>query len=236
MITVAVCDDEKYLMDQIRKLVSEFFRGKNTEASVVCFSNGEDLLKYDKSIDILFLDIQMNGMDGMEAAKELRNRSFGGYIIFITILEEMVFQSFEVQAYDYLVKPIEEKKFKRTMERLFASMKNVNEEKLLVQKGYERSIISFDDIVFCEIIDRKVYLHLASADVVDFYDRIENLEARLDSRFFRCHRSYLINLKYLKSYKNGVAYMENGKEIPISRLRGKAFSEVVLQYMKEWRL
>lgn len=236
MITVAICDDEKYLMDQIRKLVSEFFRGKNTEASIVCFSNGEDLLKYDKSIDILFLDIQMNGMDGMEAAKELRNRNFGGYIIFITILEEMVFQSFEVQAYDYLVKPIEEKKFKRTMERLFASMKNVNEEKLLVQKGYERSIISFDDIVFCEIIDRKVYLHLASADVVDFYDRIENLEARLDSRFFRCHRSYLINLKYLKSYKNGVAYMENGKEIPISRLRGKAFSEVVLQYMKEWRL
>lgn len=236
MITVAVCDDEKYLTDQIKKLVSEFFRGKNTEASVVCFSNGEDLLKYDKSIDILFLDIQMNGMDGMEAAKELRNRNFGGYIIFITILEEMVFQSFEVQAYDYLVKPIEEKKFKRTMERLFASMKNVNEEKLLVQKGYERSIISFDDIVFCEIIDRKVYLHLASADVVDFYDRIENLEARLDSRFFRCHRSYLINLKYLKSYKNGVAYMENGKEIPISRLRGKAFSEVVLQYMKEWRL
>lgn len=236
MITVAVCDDEKYLTDQINKLVSDFFRGKNTEASVVCFSNGEDLLKYDKSIDILFLDIQMNGMDGMEAAKELRNRNFGGYIIFITILEEMVFQSFEVQAYDYLVKPIEEKKFKRTMERLFASMKNVNEEKLLVQKGYERSIISFDDIVFCEIIDRKVYLHLASADVVDFYDRIENLEARLDSRFFRCHRSYLINLKYLKSYKNGLAYMENGKEIPISRLRGKAFSEVVLQYMKEWRL
>lgn len=236
MITVAVCDDEKYLTDQIKKLVSDFFRGKNMEASVVCFSNGEDLLKYDKSIDILFLDIQMNGMDGMEAAKELRSRNFGGYIIFITILKEMVFQSFEVQAYDYLVKPIEEKKFKRTMERLFASMKNVNEEKLLVQKGYERSIISFDDIVFCEIIDRKVYLHLASAEVVDFYDRIENLEARLDSRFFRCHRSYLINLKYLKSYKNGVAYMENGKEIPISRLRGKAFSEVVLQYMKEWRL
>lgn len=236
MITIAVCDDEKYLTDQIRKLVSDFFRGKNMEVSIVCFSQGEDLLKYEKSIDILFLDIQMNGMDGMEAAKELRSRNFGGYIIFITILKEMVFQAFEVQAYDYLVKPIEEKKFKRTMERLFASMKNVNEEKLLVQKGYERSIISFDDIVFCEIIDRKVYLHLASADVVDFYDRIENLEDRLDSRFFRCHRSYLINLKYLKSYKNGVAYMENGKEIPISRLRGKAFSEVVLQYMKEWRL
>ena len=108
--------------------------------------------------------------------------------------------------------------------------------KLLVQKGYERIIISFDEIVFAEIIDRKVYLHLTTSEVVDFYDRIENLEAKLDSRFFRCHRSYLINMRYLKSYKNGVAYMETGKEIPVSRLRSKAFSEVILQYMKEWRL
>ena len=205
------------------------------ETSIICFSCGEELLRYDKSIDILFLDIQMEGMDGMETAKKLRSRNFKGYLIFVTVLEEMVFQSFEVQAYDYLVKPVEEKRFAKTMERLFASMQNVSEEKLLVQKGYERSIISFEEIVFAEVIDRKVYLHLVSSEVVDFYDKIENLEERLDSRFFRCHRSFLINLKYLKSYKNGVAYMENGKEIPISRLRSKAFSEVILQYMKSWR-
>lgn len=236
MITVAICDDEKRTAVQIRKLVSGFFREKNMETSVVCFSSGEELLQHGKSIDILFLDMQMKGMDGMEAARKLRSRNFKGFLIFITVLKEMVFQSFEVQAYDYLVKPVEEKQFARTMERLLISMNSVNEEKLLVQKGYERNIISFADIVFAEVIDRKVYLHLASSEVIDFYDRIENLEERLDGRFFRCHRSFLINLQYLKSYKNGVAYMENGKEIPISRLRNKAFSEVVLQYMKEWRL
>lgn len=235
MIRIAICDDEKQTADQIRKLVSRFFREKNMESSVVCFSGGEELLQYDKNIDVLFLDIQMEGMDGMETARKLRNRNFRGFLIFITILKEMVFQSFEVQAYDYLVKPVGEKKFAGTMERLLVSMNNAGEEKLLVQKGYERSIISFDEIVFAEIIDRKVYLHLASSGVVDFYDRIENLEERLDSRFFRCHRSYLINMRYLKSYKNGVAYMENGKEIPVSRLRSKAFSEVILQYMKDWR-
>lgn len=235
MITIAICDDEKIIAEQIKRLASVFFRTKNMETSILCFSCGEELLRYDKSIDILFLDIQMEGMDGMETARKLRSRNFKGYLIFVTVLEEMVFQSFEVQAYDYLVKPVEEKRFAKTMERLFASMQNVSEEKLLVQKGYERSIISFEEIVFAEVIDRKVYLHLVSSEVVDFYDKIENLEERLDSRFFRCHRSFLINLKYLKSYKNGVAYMENGKEIPISRLRSKAFSEVILQYMKSWR-
>lgn len=235
MIRIAICDDESRTADQVKKLASDFFREKNVEASIVCFSDGEELLKYDKNMDIIFLDIQMEGMDGMEAAGKLRHRGFKGVIIFITVLKEMVFRSFEVQAYDYLVKPIEREQFVKTMERLLVSLKNDNAEKLLVQKGYERRILSFDEIVFAEIIDKKVYLHLASSDVVDFYDRIENLEARLDSRFFRCHRSFLINLKYLRGYKNGTAYLKKGQEIPVSRLRGKAFSEVVLQYMKEWR-
>ncbi|MDE6625951.1 MAG: LytTR family DNA-binding domain-containing protein [Lachnospiraceae bacterium] len=236
MIRIAICDDEKYMCDTIRSMVSDFFRRKNMEIVISQFSSGEELLKYDKIIDILFLDIQMKDIDGMETARRLRSRKFQGFLIFITVLKEMVFRSFEVQAYDYLVKPIEQKHFEKTMERLLVSLQNANEASLLVQRGYESSIISFDDIIFCEIIDRKVYLHLVSSEVIDFYDRIENLETKLDSRFFRCHRSFLINLKYLKSYKSGVAYMENGKEIPVSRLRSKEFSRVILQYMKEWRL
>ena len=178
----------------------------------------------------------MKDMNGMETARKLRNRKFKGVLIFITILKEMVFQSFEVQAFDYLVKPIEAGCFEKTMERLLVSMKNASESSLLVQRGYESSIILFEEIVFCEVIDRKVYLHLTSSEIIDFYDRIETLETKLDSRFFRCHRSFLINLQYLKSYKNGIAYMENGMEVPVSRLRNKEFSNVILQYMKEWRL
>lgn len=94
-----------------------------------------------------------------------------------------------------------EKNFTKMMERLFLSLQDAGEANLLVQKGYESRIVSFEDIVFCEVIDRKVYLHLASSEVVDFYDRIENLETKLDGRFFRCHRSFLINMKYLRSYK-----------------------------------
>ena len=213
-------------------MASDFFRKKNREIQLRTFLSGEELLNYDGQIDILFLDIQMNGMDGLETARKLRAGKFRGFLIFITVLKEMVFQSFEVQAYDYLVKPVDEKQFRKTMERLYASMQNTSEDSLLVQQGYERRIVPKDEIVFCEVIDRKIYLNLASGEVVDYYERIENLETKLGSHFFRCHRSYLINLKHLKGYKNGTAYMDNHKEIPVSRLRSREFSGVVLQYMK----
>ncbi len=232
MIRIAICDDEKYMSDHIRQMTADFFRRKNMEADIRQFSGGEELLRYGRQIDILFLDIQMKGMDGMETARRLRERRFRGFLIFITVLGEMVFQSFEVQAYDYLVKPVDEKHFEKTMERLVVSMRSAGESSLLIQKGFESRIISLEDIIFCEIIDRKIYLNLASGEVVDYYERIENLETKLDGRFFRCHRSYLINLKYLKSYKNGTAYMEGGKAVPVSRLRSREFSGVILQYMK----
>ena len=232
MLHIAICDDEKHMSDHIRAMASDFFHKKNREIHFRTFLSGEELLSYDGQIDICFLDIQMKGMDGMETARKLRASKFRGFLIFITVLKEMVFQSFEVQAYDYLVKPVDEKQFEKTMERLYASMKNASEDSLLVQKGYEGRIIRRDEIVFCEIIDRKIYLNLASGEVVDYYERIEHLESKLDSHFFRCHRSYLINLKHLKGYKNGTACMDNGKEVPVSRLRSKEFSGVVLQYMK----
>ncbi len=232
MIRIVICDDEKHMSDHIRAMTSDFFRKKNREIQLRTFTSGEELLNYDGQIDILFLDIQMKGMDGLETARKLRADKFRGFLIFITVLKEMVFQSFEVQAYDYLVKPVDEKQFGKTMERLYTSMQNASEGNLLVQQGYERRIVPKDEIVFCEIIDRKIYLNLTSGEVVDYYERIENLESKLDSHFFRCHRSYLINLKHLKGYKNGTAYMDNGKEVPVSRLRSKEFSSVVLQYMK----
>ena len=232
MIRIAICDDEKHMSDHIRAMASDFFRKKNREIQLRTFSSGEELLSYDGQIDILFLDIQMKGMDGIETARKLRDSKFRGFLIFITVLKEMVFQSFEVQAYDYLVKPVEEKQFEKTMERLYTSMQNASEDSLLVQKGYEGRIIREEEIVFCEIIDRKIYLNLVSGEVLDYYERIENLETKLGGRFFRCHRSYLINLKHLKGYKNGTVYMDSGREVPVSRLRSKELSGVVLQYMK----
>ena len=117
MIHIAVCDDEPYMSEQIKALVSEFFRKKNREISLRMFAGGEELLKYGGPIDILFLDIQMKKIDGMETARRLRADRFQGFLIFITVLKEMVFQSFEVQAYDYLVKPVHAQRRRRPSAR-----------------------------------------------------------------------------------------------------------------------
>lgn len=235
MIHIAICDDERYMLDKLKKLVSDFFYKENIQISILQFSSGEELLNYNKPIEVLFLDIQMKNMNGMETAKKLRNHNFRGVLIFVTILKELVFQAFEVQAFDYLLKPIEEEHFKKVMNRLLISLKSAKEKSLFIQRKSENRIIFFDDIIFCEIMNRKVYLHLQSEEIIDYYDKIENLETKLDRRFFRCHRSYLINLKYLKSFRDGLAYMNNGETIPVSRLRSKEFTSVILQYMKEWR-
>lgn len=236
MINIAICDDEQVILNSIEKLVTDFFHSQNIEIKIFLFSSGEELLGIGKDIDILFLDIQMKHLNGIETARKIRSKGYKGFLIFITVLKEMVFQSFEVQPFDYLLKPIKYDNFQKTMERLLLSMKSADKENLLIQRGSESSIVSFGEIVFCEIIDRKVYLHLKSAEVIDYYDRIDNLEKKLDNRFFRCHRSYLINLQYLISYKNGFAHMVENHQIPVSRLRSKEFSNVILQYMKEWRL
>jgi len=234
MLSIAVCDDEKCMLEKIEKMAKDFFRKKNIDISVVQYSSGEELLESSKEADVIFLDIGMQGMDGIETAGKLRTHGYKGFLIFITVLKEMVFRSFEVQPFDYLVKPVQEKDFDKTMERLFLSMQDKEKGHLFVRKGHESIIISFQDIICCEIIDRKLYLYLNSGEVIDYYDRIENLEKKLDRRFFRCHRSYLINLNHLKSYRNNTAYMADGKEIPVSRLRSREFSNVILQYMKGW--
>lgn len=234
MITIAICDDESFMIKELEEALCNFFHSIHTEIHVLKFLDGLSLLQCNIPLDIVFLDIQMDGLNGMDTAKKLRNHGYTGFLIFITVLDEMVFQSFEVQAFDYLVKPLKKDAFEKTMHRLFSSLKNNSNHNLFIQKGTECMIIPFADIVYCEVINRKIFLHLSDKKMIDYYDKLEHLEKKLDQRFFKCHRSYLINLKYLRSYRHGLAYLSTGETVPVSRLRNEDFSNAVLHYIKEW--
>lgn len=235
MIKVAICDDEPFMRNNMAARLTEYMQEKNIPLQINCFSSSKELLESSSIFDILFLDIQMDAPDGMEAARILRSRGCRSLLIFITVLKEPVFDSFEVQAFDYLVKPLDDKHFWHTLDRAVGHLKSSAWQNLVIQKGNICQIIPFSQIEYCEVIGRKLYIHRENLDTVDYYDRMENLEKLVDKRFFRCHRSYLVNLDYVRKFYSGRILLSDGNEIPVSRLRGQELMQALLLHMKERR-
>lgn len=235
MIKAAVCDDEPYMQDDIIAKLSEYMKSKEVSYQLDCFSNGSELLKSNKAYDLLFLDIQMTEPNGLETAKLLRERKFCGLLIFITVLKECVFDSFEVEAFDYLLKPLEYDRFERTMDRALKTLEQKMEKRIIVKKGHTCKVLSQDEILYCEVLGRKIYLHTKDGSIIDYYCRLEEFEQQADRRFFRCHRSYLVNLDDVRGIKEGFVILSDGGKIPVSRLREQELTGALLSHMKERR-
>jgi len=196
------------------------------------FPDGRSLLA-GSGFDLIFLDIQMKRPDGMETARLLRQRGEHGLLVFVTVLKECVFNAFEVEAFDYLLKPLDDGHFKRTMDRAMEALAQRTAKSVVVQRGYARQVVPLSQIVYCEVQGRKIYLHQADGAVVDFYEKLDAFERQMDGRFFRCHRSYLINLDYVRSCRTGQAVLAQGGAVPVSRLRERDLTQALLRRMKE---
>ncbi|WP_236879360.1 LytR/AlgR family response regulator transcription factor, partial [Clostridioides difficile] len=131
-------------------------------------------------------------------------------------------------------KPLSNEKLYKTLDKIVTKLEDNESNYITIQKGYSYWKLKLADILYCEVIKRKIYVHLKK-ETIDYYETIENLERSLPTNFFRCHRSYIINLKYVSGYESGNAVMESGDRIPISRLRQQIFSKVMLEFMKNRR-
>lgn len=181
--------------------------------------------------DILISDIRMPGMDGLETARQLRQNGSRALLVFVTVLGECVFDAFEVQAFDFLLKPPDPSRFRRMMARAMAALGPG--DSLVVQRGNACRVVGFSELAYCEVQGRKIFLHLCDGSLVDYYGRMDALEKRLDGRFFRCHRSYLVNLDCVRGCGNGQAALAQGGSVPVSRLREGGFSNALLRRMRE---
>ncbi|MDE7260796.1 MAG: LytTR family DNA-binding domain-containing protein, partial [Oscillospiraceae bacterium] len=183
--------------------------------------------------DVVFLDIRMEQPDGMETARLLRRRNSGSLLIFVTVLRECVFDAFAVDAFDYLVKPLDGSRFRQAMDRALKTLEQRAAKSLVIQRGAACEVVPLAQIEYCEVQGRKIYIHQSGGAVIDYYDRLEALERRLDGRFFRCHRSYLVNLAYIRGYGGGLVTLAKGGTVPVSRTRGRELTLALLRYMKE---
>ena len=234
MIKFAICDDEPLMAQALAGHLADYMKEKSMTAySVSNFSDGRTLVESAGSFDVIFLDIQMEHLDGMETAKLLRQRGDHSLLVFVTVLKELVFDAFQVEAYDYLLKPLDSARFKQTMNRVLRSLKQRTAEDIVIQRGTGCEVVLLSDIVYCEVLGRKIYLHKSDGTVSDYYDKLEDLERRVDGRFFKCHRSFLVNLDYVRGCQDGQVLLFQGERIPASRLRERELTQALLRHMKE---
>lgn len=227
---IAICDDEK----SIRELIGNKVLQQFPEADIDFYSSGEELLLSDKPIDILFLDIQMSGRNGMDTARELRKKDKNTILIFETAAEEYVFQAFDVGAFHYIVKPIDDEKFTDVLCRAVDELNTKNmtekvpEEKyLMINNGGVHIKVTIDDIVYAEVFNRKVVIHKLK-ETIEYYGKMSDLEAVAGDGFFRPHRAYLINFKYVEKYDASTIYLEKGTAL----MAKQNYPEFVKKYMK----
>ena len=226
---IAICDDEK----DIREILAEKVNKYCPEAEIFCYASGQEVLTADRMPDILFLDIQMPGVSGMETAQGLRARSKELILIFVTALEEYVFQAFDVGAFHYLVKPVEDEKLKTVLRRAVKREQCACGDYIVVSRERQRRKIFLDSVWYFEIKGRQIDVHQEKG-VFTYYEQIGLLEKQLEGKgFFRCHKSYLINLKHVEVYNRQEAILENGERIIIARRRYEAFCQAILASMKE---
>lgn len=234
MIRFAVCDDEPAVVEEISVCLSRYMDEKRIARYCVSgFLSGGSLLESGGDFDVIFLDIQMERPDGMETAKRLRQRKNHSLLIFVTVLKELVFDAFAVEAYDFLIKPLDIGRFGRTMDRVMNALRQREEGRMVIRRGTFCEVILLAQIVYCEVQGRKIYIHQRDGKITDYYDRMEDLEQRVDGRFFRCHRSYLVNLEYVRGSCAGQVMLAQGSKVPVSRLRERELTQALLRFMKE---
>ena len=227
---IAICDDEK----NIRELIANKVAKQYPDANIIFYNSGEELLLSDNPIDILFLDIQMQGKNGMETARELRKKDKKIIIIFVTAVEEYVFQAFDVGAFHYIVKPINDTKFKEVLHRAIEEWnakqptnQEPEEKYLMINNGGVHIKVTIDDIVYAEVFNRKVVIHKLN-ETIEYYGKMSDLEALAGESFFRPHRAYLINFKYVEKYDATTIYLEKGTAL----MAKQKYPEFVKTYMK----
>lgn len=208
-MNIAICDDEENIRIYIRKLIQK----QETFCKITEFSSGKEVLEFQdetnaEEIDILFLDISMGDEDGMTVAKQLRSQMESNF--------EQVFAQ-TIREYQYLMAKKKEKP-----------------KEVLVRNGNRTRSVSADDIYYIESSNRKVTLYLRH-EKIEYYDKISSLESELKPDFFRIHKGYLVNIKYVERYDRTEVKMRNGDSLLISKYKYQDFVKRYLEYILEER-
>ncbi len=233
MLSIAVCDDEIIECCNMANTIKQMLGEMRVPCIVRQFYSGKEMLQAPDSFDIIFLDIIMHDLNGMETAEAIRKKAFDKILIFMSSSREYVFDAYDVEAFQYLLKPIDNKKLKKVLQKAVEKTVNHSREFIIISKERQKKKLFLDDIYYFEIKGRMIDVH-GPEGIFSYYGQIGMLENSLqDKGFLRCHKSYLINLNYVDAYNRQEVLLENGEKIAIAKRRYEEFCNAILKFMRE---
>lgn len=232
MINIAIVEDEIQQRKLFEGYLERFSKEVPQQIAVHSFSDGDELLEtyIPGKYDILLLDIQMKRMDGMQTAQEIRRVDSDVVIMFVTNLVQYAVQGYAVNAIDFLVKPVSYDVFCQKLNNAIDRLHREEWKTVWIRTAEGHVSIHLADIIYVELLARRLFIH-TTAVVYQCSSTMQYIEEKLnDSRFFRCHAGYLVNLSYVRSVGKTTA-MAGSQEIPVSKHRRKEFLDEIGNYL-----
>ncbi|MEG0456793.1 MAG: LytTR family DNA-binding domain-containing protein [Oscillospiraceae bacterium] len=234
MLKIIICDDEQSSLENTKKFIQTWAIKKNIMTKLFSFNNGQALLEKLKIInpDIIFLDIMMPNLNGINTAKEVRDKNKNVKIIFITASPEFALDSYSVKANGYCLKPIDQKRISEILED-FEQEYNENFKFIMVKTDYCYKKINYNQIEYIEAQNKKVGFFLDSGEKFEAIEPFRVFEEILlkEFCFFKCHRSYIVYIPNVDHFNSFEIKTKSGVTIPISRSHAKAFQEAYFSIM-----
>lgn len=229
-ITIAICDDSEEHSAELRRLLGEWAADKPFALIIDEYASAENFLfQYpDKPCSLLLLDIEMKKLNGMELARKLRADGDMLPIVFVTGYAEYMNDGYEVEALHYLLKPVDRDKLFAVLDRYV--QKHSPENELMLECDGRTLHVSPDTITYCEAMGKKTVVRLSDGRTLGCALGISALAELLPDCFAACHRSYIVNLRFVRSIGKAELTLDGGGIIPISRRLYKDINEKFIAY------
>ncbi|WP_025730652.1 LytR/AlgR family response regulator transcription factor [Atopobacter phocae] len=237
MYRIAICDDDSLQVSHLEAQISKYFDEINVQYEIDGYYTGDRLVKamsdLADSYHLVFLDIEMEGINGIETAKLLRDINRNFILIYVTSYEQYALESFEVSPFRYLIKPVSLEKLRVVLRDVLVEL-TAKRKFLFYQVGTEHFQVFLENIVYLySELGRKIHLELVNDSSVSFYGKISTIEEELpQTHFVRVNSGTIVNLDYVASFNRSDVTMISGECITISRSRKKAVVAAYNQFIE----
>lgn len=230
MLHIAICDDELEFVYHLRKMIEQYANETGEEVRISTYNDGVELIEsYDTTIDLIFLDIQMEDLDGLKAAEQIRQMDEKVGIIFLTSLKQYALEGYKYQAINYIVKPLKYIRLKVELNHWKEKYKKKNPY-IVVRNDSGSFKVELSTLHYAETYKRNVLLHTGEKNII-CYKNMKELEKELEQYgFFRCHTGFLVNMAFVKQVEKLEVELISGEVIYVSKPKKKEFMIALAGY------